>query len=192
MKLLTFKSQIPYGSNTYIFENNSDGILVDPSVAVNDVLEVKNIKIKYIVLTHAHFDHMLSLNEWQSATNAPVFIGKADAAALSDSYLNCSKGFLNFDILFTPKPELLFDGDRLILGDEHISVIETPGHTSGSIALYSAPDLLVGDTVFAGGGIGRTDLPSGSYKQLLDSIKKIKSFPRGTLIHPGHGETFSI
>ena len=193
MKLLRFKSKIPYGANTYLLKCGNEAVLIDPTVSVADISDdIKDTKIKYIVITHAHFDHILTLGEWQEVTQAPILTGEADVLAIGDSYLNCSRSFLGSEISYSGEVSGLNESDQLIIFGETISVINTPGHTCGAIALYAEPNLIVGDTVFSGGGIGRTDLPGSDYHQLVKSIEKIRSFPCGTVIYPGHGEFFTI
>ena len=193
MKILKFLPKIPYGSNTYVVENAGIGILVDPSVSISDIGDkLEGVKIKYIVITHAHFDHFLTLEEWQTKTNATVFTGALDIPSLSDSFFNCYRPFLGIDKGYHGEVKPLNEGDVIYLGKEKICVIHTPGHTKGAIALISSVGVIVGDTVFAEGGIGRTDLPGGNYGELLNSIAKIKSLPTGTTIYPGHGRETSV
>ena len=148
--------------------------------------------VKYIILTHAHFDHMLEINDWVKKTGATVLVGEKDAPALSDPYLNCFRIFLRMSAGYFGKYKPLQHKDRIMLGDEWLDVIFTPGHTQGAIALYNGKSLFVGDTVFAYGAVGRTDLPGSSHKELCDSIRIIKSFPDNTDIYPGHGESTSV
>ena len=136
--------------------------------------------MELIILTHSHPDHTLALPPILKATKARVVIHREELKAGIKSIM----GFPVPEI----KPDILLKGgEKLDLGDFSLEVIWTPGHTSGSICLYQDGILFSGDTIFAGGSIGRTDL-RGNGKDLLSSVKKLTRLPV-EIVYPGHGES---
>ncbi len=181
-----------YAANTYLLEDEAKtgAILVDPAIspeAARDRLGCLP-KLSAIVLTHGHFDHMLTLAEWVRLTGAPVAIGRGDAAALTDPHISCYRSFLGRDTVFSPADILLNEGDTVAVGTEALRVLSVPGHTPGSLAFDDGDMLLTGDTLFAGGGYGRTDLPGGSTAALILSLRRLLSLPGERRILSGHGE----
>ena len=180
-----------YASNTYLLISGDSAAIIDPSIGYDELMRLllgNMPKINYIILTHAHFDHILKIDEWKEQTGAEVLVGEKECSALSDPYVNCYRIFLRKSAGYFGEYKTLSDNEIINLGTESIKVVFTPGHTAGGIALYADNSLFVGDTVFAYGAIGRTDLPGSDYKKLSESIKKIQSFPDDTKIFPGHGE----
>ena len=183
-----------YASNCYLIESGGEAVLIDPSVSVADALRRLGSlpRIKTIVLTHGHFDHTLTLAEWRSHTGAPVAIHRADAPMLADARLSCYRQFLGEDVTFAPPERLLDEGDGVAVGEETLTVLSVPGHTPGSIALGGDDLLFTGDTLFADGGYGRTDLPGGNPRDLVTSLRRLLSFPGHYRVLPGHGDTTDI
>ena len=180
-----------YASNSYFLVTDSEACIIDPSIGYDDVLRYLGgnmPNVKYIILTHAHFDHMLDISDWKEKTGATVIVGKDCAAALSDPYLNLFRPFLRKNEGYFGDYQTVSDGDELTLSGENFKFIETPGHQAGAIAILSGKYCFVGDTVFAYGGVGRTDLPGSDHTDLIRSIKKIAALPEDTVIYPGHGE----
>lgn len=195
MRVFTFSPKDYFGSNMYILDSDGCGAVIDPSVDysdVKDMLEDKNIKIKYIILTHVHFDHIFSLDSWKENTEADVIVGKDEAPALKDPYLNCYKIFLRINKAYNGDYKTVKDGDLLQLGDNQLQIIETPGHSTGSISIFASDMLFVGDTVFAGNSVGRTDLPGGNTHKLYASINKLSLLPPDTTVYTGHGESTTV
>ena len=194
MKVFTFKPQ-NFSSNSYLLYSNNIGVVIDPSIPYKECVaqnkSLENINVKFLILTHAHFDHFLCIDEWIEKTNAQVMIGYRDADALSDPFLNCYKLFLNSDNSYNGEFITLRDGDTISLDDESIKILETPGHTTGSISILTDGLLFVGDLIFSGGGVGRTDLPGGNYSELLSSIKRVINLPNDITIYPGHNNPTS-
>lgn len=195
MKVFSLAPRDYFGSNTFVIESNGVGVVIDPSVSYSDFFDSypeKQISIKYILITHAHFDHFLEIDSWREATGADVIVGEADATALSDAKLNCYFQFMNCDHGYNGPYTIVKGGDVIKFGDSEINVIETPGHSPGSVSFLCDGELFVGDVLFAGGGFGRVDLPGGDFRVLMQSIKKLLSYPKDTKLYCGHGEETSI
>lgn len=185
-------------SNCYIlisnFENERCAAVVDPSAAstgITEFLKDKGAKLKYIILTHGHFDHIMSLDKLRDATGAPACIHKDDAEMLADGEKNAFKFFFGQDRVWRSAEMLLSDGDRLTLGDEVIEIISTPGHSKGSICLLCKDFMVTGDTLFAE-GIGRCDLHGGNMMHMYASLGKLSEYDKSLTIYPGHGESATL
>ncbi|MCI8388486.1 MAG: MBL fold metallo-hydrolase [Clostridiales bacterium] len=202
LKIIT----LPVGSmrtNCYILrdEETDIGAIVDPGgetaesgyglILAKCASEV--INVKYILLTHVHFDHILSLEQVREATGAPVCVHKYDAEALTDPNLSYMAQFAGIDEPCRPAERLLDDGDIITLGNSEISVIHTPGHTIGSVCYRSGDSILTGDTLFCG-SIGRCDLYGGDEIAISQSLRLLKSLAdEGDFkLYPGHGNTTTL
>ena len=185
----------PFASNCYIVgsESNKEGMIIDPGDEAEVILRnVKDLElaIKFIVLTHGHIDHIGALKEVKEATGAEVAIHTDEAQALQENSVSTLLG-LSYP---TPLPadRLLKDGDSIDIGDLHFLVLHTPGHSPGCICLLGQGVMFSGDTLF-NYGIGRADLPGGSYSQLMNSIHtKLMTLPDNTTVYPGHGPNTTI
>ena len=189
----------PFATNCYIVgsESTKEGIIIDPGDEAGVILERVSeigLDIKLIALTHGHIDHIGALKAIKEATGAELAVHTDDAKSLR------GKGGLIISMLVSglayPKPpspdRLLEDGDSLYIGDLHLKVLHTPGHTPGGICLAGEGVVFSGDALF-NYGIGRTDLPGGSYRQLIESIQtKLMVLPDETIVYPGHGRETSI
>lgn len=194
-------TNLPSGAlqaNTYLAvdEKTNKGFVVDPG-GYNKVLtkEVRDndVNIKYIILTHGHSDHICGVNEHKAEfPDAKIVAYKDEEAMLENPNLNQSPGF---GVPYSTKADILVsDGDELKVGDVTLKFIHTPGHTEGGMCIYvkEAKALFSGDTLFRQ-SIGRTDFPGGSYKEIMDSIrKKLFLLPDDTNVFPGHMGTTSI
>lgn len=183
-----------YSSNSYLLVSSDEALLVDPSGDITDITNAlleHNASLKYIVLTHGHYDHMLSLDEAREKFGASLCVHRFDAIALHDSRRSLFAMVGYPEICFDKADMILEDGDILSLGDEKITVVHTPGHTPGCIMLHVGDDLITGDTLFDM-SVGRSDFPCGDHETLLDSIFSVyKRFPR-CRIYPGHGPSSTI
>jgi glyoxylase-like metal-dependent hydrolase (beta-lactamase superfamily II) len=187
-------------TNCYIVSCPETGkaAVIDPGAfkqaeieAILDIVRRHQLKPECIINTHGHADHIAGNGELQRRTGAPVMIHTYDSIMLTSSQQN---GSLLLDVDITsPKPaRLLSDGDTIQVGSVPFKVLHTPGHTQGSICLYTGEVLFSGDTLFAG-SVGRTDLPGGSERDIIHSIKeKLMILPDETLVRPGHGPRTTI
>lgn len=186
-------------SNTYLVwdEESREALVCDcgnPPEHILGYAEEQGLTVKWIVLTHAHYDHVLCIDEYRAAFPMARFaIGAGDAPLLSDIEGNVSYLFGD-SRTFGVVDEKLADGEAITLGESKLLVISTPGHTPGGICLYSVPDnlMLTGDTLFAGGGIGRTDFKYGSIETLRLSLRRILGMDGEIVILPGHGGASQI
>ena len=184
-----------YGSNCYLLSSNGEFAIIDPSADYEKTVKLHpeiEGKVKFVLVTHAHFDHILAINSWADKCDA-VYVGAEDAPALSDSVRNCYLGFLGVDDGYYGDCKKVGDGDVINLGDEKISVISCPGHTPGGVSYMIGNSIFCGDTVFSGGGYGRCDLPGGDIDTLEKTlIKLITQLPGECVFYPGHGATTTL
>lgn len=175
-------------TNCYVLRSGDEVMVIDPGGDAGRILgELGAEKLKYIVNTHGHPDHVGANRAVAAATGAPVLMHSADLAALE------SAGFLDGLYDGAPEPDrLLDDGDELELGALSFKVLHTPGHTPGGICLHSPGVVFTGDTLFAG-SVGRTDLAHGDYKKLMESVRtKLLTLAPETRVLPGHGPESTI
>lgn len=186
VSMLTFPG---FTANCYLAvnEDTNEGFLVDPgaySKRQSDYIKENCGKLKYILLTHGHFDHISGVKQFRDEFSAKVVIHENDEGCLRDSLksLGITQGLpspkINADIIVS-------SGDKLSFGGKEIDVIHTPGHTKGGVC-YKIDDILfTGDTLFKG-TVGRTDFPGGSLEEIIDSLKKLNSLHGDYKIYPGH------
>jgi len=183
-------------TNCYIVydEQSKECVVVDPATEANEILSILNklhLNVKYIILTHAHSDHICALDAICDATNAKLCIGKGDVLSLKDDKINLCYYFKETSPTHTPDV-ILNDGDEISLDGFDLKVICTPGHTPGSISLLSDNILISGDTLFHE-SIGRTDFPKGNTDDIINSIKsKLYTLDPNTVVYPGHGDKTTI
>lgn len=179
-----------FASNTYLVDAGEECIVIDPSAPFPE--ELKNRKIKYIILTHAHFDHMLDIDEWVEKSGGQVLVGENDVRGLSDSELNCYMLLTGRDAGYSGDATPIKGGDYFPFGTEGVKVLSTPGHTPGSVSLLVGNALFVGDTIFAGGGYGKCCFPGGNFGDIRKSILKLIGLDESITVYPGHGEQTTI
>ena len=195
MKILGFPVG-PLQANAYlaICEDTQACALVDPGAEPERLLAAAaeaGAHIEMILLTHAHLDHIGAVAAVRRETGAPVYLHPADLP-MYEAAPQQAKSF-GLDLESQPHPDrTLEDGEVVAIGRESIEVRHTPGHSPGHVSLVGDGFALVGDCVFAG-SIGRTDLPGGDHRTLLESIKeKLLSLPDATVLYPGHGRETTV
>jgi len=166
---------------------SGEGLVIDPAANTEEILKEakrEGLAIRTIVNTHAHPDHTGGNAAMKEKTGAAIVIHEADAQML----LSMPSAYLRmFGALPSPPADLLVrDGDELKLGGTALTVIHTPGHTPGGMCLYADGSIFTGDTLFVE-GVGRTDLPGGSWDVMAAAIReKLFSLPDATVVYPGH------
>lgn len=169
----------------------NEAIIIDPGAegkSIITLVEKLSLKVKYIVNTHAHVDHIGANGMLKNKYSVPILLNRKDL----DLYQNPGFG-LKLVLKKQPLPDhFIVEGDEISLGTLKLVVLETPGHTQGGICLFGNGAVFCGDTLFAG-SIGRTDLAGGSYDSLINSIKlKLLTLPSETIVYPGHGPSTSV
>jgi glyoxylase-like metal-dependent hydrolase (beta-lactamase superfamily II) len=177
-------------------ESTQEGMVIDPGDDIADILALiqqHNLKIKQIVITHAHIDHVGGAMKLRAATGAPILLNENDYALLKMMDVQASwvgmasPGKVEID-------QSIGNADTVKAGSLVANVLHTPGHTEGSVCLYFPAEkkLIAGDTLFAG-SIGRTDLPGGSFDKIMASLReKLMALPDETVVIPGHGPLTNI
>ena len=190
MKILKF-SLGSMQTNCYLVydEETKECLVIDPADecgAIERRLNEHELKLKTIVLTHVHFDHMLALEELRKDTGAPLAVGEEDAPALLNPDLSMMRTFAGVNFPCKPAEILLREGDTLTVGKSELKVLHTPGHTLGSLCLLTDDILISGDTLFLE-TIGRHDFYGGDYASLLASLKRLTAIEGDRKVYPGHG-----
>ena len=185
-------------TNCYIIqdEETKEVMVIDPGGEPEKVIEMLNIidaKIKYIYLTHCHADHIGAVSTIQEKVGGKVLIHRFDAENLHKDNVNLASYIGSKEILLEADSRV-DDNDLIHIGNIQFKVIHTPGHTEGSTSLYCEKEKLLfsGDTLFRGAW-GRTDLPTSSFEDIINSItKKLIILPEDTIVYPGHGKSTMI
>ena len=199
MLLKSFKGFVGYMgayTNTYLIydENTYEGTLIDIANNVEKVqefVESSNIKLKYLILTHCHADHIDGMKELKNTyPDMKILIHELDAKGLVVDEINLVNE-LGVESNFVEADLVLKDGDVINVGELKLKVIHTPGHTAGSISILIEDALFSGDTLFKG-SYGRTDFPTGNSIDMMKSIKKLLELPEKVIVYPGHEQSTMI
>lgn len=181
--------------NCYILsdESTTEAMIIDPGdeyERISDLIDARGFKPKYIVFTHAHYDHVCAAKELKDKYKALIIMHEDELTVYNITKELCiSWGYEPEDF---PLPDILVkDGDNISVGTTVFGVIHTPGHTPGSICIYGGNTLFTGDTLFSGSA-GRTDLPGGNTERLFSSLQRIASLPSDTKVLCGHGNETTI
>lgn len=204
MKIVKFQFNM-FGENCYVVYDpaSRQAMVVDPGMltenerqAIDGFIAREQLTVKYLVNTHLHLDHAFGNAHIYNKYGVKTRAHSADIPLGSNLRRQAEQfGIFDAQIGEIGEVEPLKEGDILTLGNDKIKIIHTPGHTPGGIALYAPTDgwVITGDSLFADGGIGRTDLPGGNHQQLIDSLKtKLFTLPGETKIIPGHGPVSTI
>lgn len=177
-------------------EQSREAIVVDPGDEIEDILGIlqkRGLHVKAIVITHAHIDHIGGAQKLKAATGAPVYMNANDQELYD--HIDMQAGWLG---IATPERTEIDvnarEGEKLVLGPAEFHILDTPGHTQGSISILIPAEnkLVAGDTLFQG-SIGRTDLPGGNSRQILRSIHdKLLPLDDAVVVIPGHGPNTTI
>lgn len=172
-------TQLRVGSlqtSCYLLETEDEVLVIDPGGDFDTIVNnIKNPKAKVTILnTHHHYDHTLANNQLKEKFGAKILIHEQE------------KDYIDFEA-----DHFLKNGEILKIGNTDLKILQTPGHTKGSICLLGDGFIFTGDTLFDG-GYGRTDLPGGDSNQMFESLKKLKELlKKGTVVYPGHGDPFT-
>lgn len=185
------------GINCYIIqdEETKETMVIDPGGSfekIEEMLDVIEAKVKYILLTHCHGDHIGAVAQVKEKYGGKILIHRFDEEGLKTPAINLSS-HIGIGEVSIEEDARLDDGDILHVGKLEFKVIHTPGHTIGSICLYCKEEKLLfsGDTLFRGSW-GRTDLPTSSMEQIMDSItNKLMHLPEDTIVYPGHRKIYN-
>lgn len=187
----------PIQTNCYVIRSKQQALIIDPSgeaAKIKQVIEQAGVKVQAILLTHAHFDHIMALHDILQVYPVPVYMHKKEVDWLTEPMLNGSGKYAELpNISVNVIPELLTEGTCTI-GDFTMEVLETPGHSPGSLSYFFKEEGFVvsGDVLFQG-SIGRTDLVGGDMKLLLSMInQKLLTLPEDTIVYSGHGPETTI
>lgn len=192
--------RLPVGqlqTNCYLVIGGEEALIIDPGDDADYIMRIlqdEEVKPTKIIATHGHYDHILAAGELKLAYQIPFLMHNKDEFLLKrmgSSAAHFSK------ISADPPPKIdkyLKEEDTLVISHQPLFISATPGHTPGSISLYSkeASVIFVGDVIFAGGGVGRTDFAYSSLSDLKKSIKKLLKLPPNTIVYSGHGDETTI
>ena len=199
--IVEVRAEPPFYKNGFVVgcERTREGVIIDPGDEVDGLLATvrdHDLDIDYILLTHAHIDHITGVGTAKDVTDAPVYLHQDDLFLYES--VEQQGAMFGFKVRRQPPIDVFYDLTPLHFGDYEVRVHHTPGHCPGGVCLQigkkgtAGRDLFVGDTLFAG-SIGRTDLPGGDYETLLRSITEVL-FLLGddSVVHSGHGPDTTI
>lgn len=182
-------------TNCYIVSDEGEAVIIDAAEydqRMISYINKNNLKMKTILLTHGHFDHVSGAAQLSDELNAPIAIGKRDENMYYDTAINGVSTFGRRPFRTKKIAFLLSEGDKIEFGNCQLEVIETPGHSEGGLSFYTKGHLFSGDTLFRE-SIGRSDFYGGDHNALIKSIKdKLYLLDDSTIVYPGHGESTTI
>ena len=185
------------GENTYVVynENTLNGFIIDPAYGTDkiiDFIKEKDINLKYIFITHCHYDHIENMEELREKLSLKLVCGDKADINITDSDINLSFAGLGYEISAKKSDVILKDGENINIDGMTVKCIYTPGHTNCSVCYLTDNHMFCGDTLFLR-NCGRFDLPTGNEEALIKSVKeKIYMLDENIILHPGHGEDTSI
>ncbi len=174
-------------TNCYVLSKNGKAIIIDPGAKAERILQaVGENELIAILLTHGHFDHIGAINDIMTQYTCPIYINEDDQALMSDPQLNYS-----FPKRFTVLQPTLPYPSTLTIGEFKFDVLDTPGHTDGSVCLIIDNVMFTGDTLFMQ-SVGRTDLRTGNPTKMKQSLRKLKAIDHDYVVYPGHDESTTL
>lgn len=187
----------PIAANCYVLldESSGEAAVIDPGACEQPLLDfltsgaVKSVR--YILLTHGHYDHLMGVAQVKERTGAPVYIHREDAACLTDEKESLADTHLPGQQRYVEPDGFLEEGMELPLGELTIHVLHTPGHSRGGVCFLVGDALFSGDTLFCH-TCGRTDLPGGDYATLMRSLERLARMPGDYQVYPGHNRATSL
>lgn len=199
LKALKVNTALNEPTNCYIVEDEKakEAMVIDPGGEPEKIIEMLDTlgidKLKYIYLTHCHGDHFGGILELKAKKGGKVLIHRDDSEGLYNKAISLTY-YIGMDDIELEADSRVDDGDLIHVGNIEFRVIHTPGHTKGGSCLYCEKEdlLFSGDTLFRGTW-GRTDLPTGNFEQIINSItNKLTVLPDNTIVYPGHGRITTI
>ncbi|MFH1151269.1 MAG: MBL fold metallo-hydrolase [Actinomycetota bacterium] len=185
------------GTSCYLVMDGSPGpgFIIDPGAEARVIVETagsSGMACHGILCTHGHMDHVGAAAKVAQALEAPVYISGLDSGALTGHGHGIAGRLTSLAVSKPGGVETVQDGDTLDFGSRSVTVLDTPGHTPGSVSFLCEDNIFCGDLVFLG-GVGRTDLRGGSFADLLDSvIRHVFTLPDEAVIYPGHGPATTV
>lgn len=187
----------PIDANNYLLidEDSKEAVLIDCSSSRDEFvnsIKNENVNLKYILLTHGHFDHILGCDKFKKLFNCEIYMSEQDKmqVELASQMANYYSGLKTSNV--TSINNFVKNGDEFTFGNNKIQAISTPGHTKGGMCYLVDKKLFSGDTIFKG-SVGRCDLPGGDWKELLSSVQeKLFPFDDEIEVFPGHGPNTTI
>lgn len=185
-------------TNSYVIcdEKSKEAMVIDPGgepERIAETLDILGANLKYIFLTHCHADHIGGIAELKKIKGGKILVSRPDSEGLYKKEINLAE-YINMEVPELEADSRVDDEDLIHIGEIEFKVIATPGHTKGGLCLYAENEGLVftGDTMFSGTW-GRTDLPTGSFVELITSITdRLMPLPDDTIVYPGHGKITMI
>ena len=198
LKRLQVKTTQDLLTNSYIVcdEKSKEAMVIDPGgepERIAEALDILDANLKYIFLTHCHADHIGGISKLKELKGGKILVSREDSEGLYNEEISLAY-YINMQNPELEADSRVDDNDLIHVGDLEFKIISTPGHTKGGLSLYCEKERLLfsGDTMFSGTW-GRTDLPTGSFVEIMDSItNKLMVLPDETIVYPGHGKTTMI
>lgn len=180
-----------FAENTYIISEKKEAVIIDPGAKIDDIKEFideNELNVKFVILSHGHFDHIFSINEVLAEFDCDVYTHESERDFMFDPNLNLSSmTYKKIVVKNKSKVKTFKDNHVFEMPYNNIKVTHCPGHSRGSSSFEYKRALFVGDTLFKD-GVGRTDLPTGSQTTLERSINKLlNKYKDNTVVYPGHG-----
>ncbi len=182
-------------TNCYLVSDSNECVIIDPGDDADFITETiinKKLKPTAIVLTHGHFDHVLGCLELKLNFTIPIYLNEKDKKLYTSANQSATHWLKKKTLKVPPIDQFIKEGSKIKIGSESLTVIETPGHTPGSVCFYDGQkNLFTGDTLFAD-SVGRTDFSYSKPLQLTKSLAKLFKLPGETIVYPGHGDSTTL